>query len=426
MKTANAIIQAWRDFEIPFENTSYAFFAIEANMICMLILAILLSKQQAASGKSETQVMYVRSLFVQVLYCLSGILRVLVDINIIQKTPTSQYVITAVNFGLYACFCWLLFVYTAYNQDLDLMERSDLKIISVVPFLINILLLLLNPLNEFFVYFENNNLMPGALFSFMISINTAYPAAALILIVMHQVKAGEYELKNITLLSLYPVLFLIIAPLQALNWKVPMMCYAMTIVSIFIYISYADSLVSVDPLTKFANRNGLTRNLTERFRTGLEQDGELDKLSLLHLFAVDIDDLGMINSSYGRNEGDHALLTVAEALKKFRDQEHSCYIARYYGDEFMLVTNIKDPDELELFMEHVRNYINNEVVRAGLRYKIRVTIGYAKYETFTKTETLAGLIEESERSLNENKEQRKFQSVWQQSENVRLSEEEVA
>ncbi len=422
MNTASAIMRAFDEFGLSFQNTSYAFFAIEAYLVCLAILMILLSKQQAMSGKSETQVIYVRSLFVQILYVVSAFLRVLVDIEIIQKTHTSQYLIAAVKFGSYSCFCWLLFVHATYSQDSDFMERFNLRIISMLPLLVNVLLLISNPLTNAFAYFEGNELIGGSAYSFMVSMNTSYPAAAMIFLVMRQLNAGEFENRKISLMSLYPALFLIIAPLQTANWKIPTLCYAMTITDIFIYISYADSLVSVDPLTKIANRNGLTRYLSERLRLGIEQPGELEKLSQLHLLAVDIENLGTINSNYGRNEGDHALIVVANALQKFRDQEHKCYISRYYGDEFMIAAYIKDQDELELFIEHVKNYVNNMVVTSNLKYKIRVTIGCAKFETFSKTETLSGLIEESERSLNENKEQKKFQSVWQ-SESAEISEE---
>ena len=58
-------------------------------------------------------------------------------------------------------------------------------------------------------------------------------------------------------------LFMII---QSFNWKIPVFCYAIMIADIYVYIKYSDSLVSIDPLTKIANRNGLTFILSEYLR----------------------------------------------------------------------------------------------------------------------------------------------------------------
>ena len=274
-------------------------------------------------------------------------------------------------------------------------------------------MLLLGPFTGLFIEMQDSDLTGHLLYSLMILINLFYPIVAVIFSFLRVNSMGKYELKNLSVLSIYPAFLFICGLLKIVNWKIPFLCYAMLISDIFVYINYADSLVSVDPLTKIANRNGLIRVLSGRLRNGLDNPDELKKLERLYLFAVDVEDLTSINSSYGRSEGDRALVVVANALKKFRDQEHPCYVSRYYGDEFMLIGNIKDDEELKLFIEHIKNYVNNETVTVKLKYKIRVAVGYAKYENYTKTETLNGLIEEAERALNDFKEQREFQTIWQ-------------
>ena len=199
------------------------------------------------------------------------------------------------------------------------------------------------------------------------------------------------------------------------------------IADVFVYIKYADSLVSIDPLTKILNRNGITfvladelkklndMNISDTIEVGNveEEDEDAEKPKDLYVFAVDVDDLGSINSSYGRMDGDKVLITVAEALKSFADEAHECYIGRYHGDEFMLVAQIQDAKELDMFAEHVRNYISNAAITNRLPYHLHVNIGWAKYERFTRLETVSGLIEEAAKNLNENKEQKKFQNFWE-------------
>ncbi len=210
----------------------------------------------------------------------------------------------------------------------------------------------------------------------------------------------RYERDTVPVMAIFPAFFMVCGPLQDIEWRVPFLCYVIVVSDIFVYISYADSLVSVDPLTKIPNRNELIRVLAERMKQG--------GLESLHIFTVDIDGLDVLNARYGRQEGDRILVTVAEALKKFQAEEHPCQFSRYYGDEFILTADISDPDERELFTEHIRNYISNAAMSAGLQRRVHVNIGWAKYEPYSRTETISGLIEEAEKMMHDEQELRRF------------------
>ena len=71
-----------------------------------------------------------------------------------------------------------------------------------------------------------------------------------------------------------------------------------------------DRAVSVDFLTGLNNRKELMRYLGRLF----EKTDELDQN--LGLIFIDINDFKGINDTYGHNQGDKALLTVASCLKK--------------------------------------------------------------------------------------------------------------
>ena len=112
----STLLKVWREGAEVFTNSGYALFNIEAHVFSIMILVILFIKQ-ANSNKTEPQIIWSRMLFVQILYCFSGISRVLVDINIITKTNLSQYFATAINFGLFGCLCWLMFLYIELYQE---------------------------------------------------------------------------------------------------------------------------------------------------------------------------------------------------------------------------------------------------------------------------------------------------------------------
>ena len=293
-----------------------------------------------------------------------------------------------------------------FYQYSEMMKSKRKRFLAALPFIFNtVMLAAAGFFPGMFADFSGRTYTRGVLYPVMMLINFAYPVAAVTLSIRRRAKMTRYERDTVPVMATYPAFFMVCGPLQDLNWRIPFLCYVIVVSDIFVYMSYADSLVSIDPLTKIPNKNALMQRLSERFRMGSPES--------LHVFAVDVDSLSKINSDYGRAEGDKVLILVANALKKFSTDEHKSDIFRYYGDEFIVAADIFDDNERELFTEHIRNYVSNAAMSANFPFHIRVSIGRAKYEPYSKTETISGLIDEAERMLDENKEQRSFQKIWQ-------------
>ena len=391
----------WSDTLAVFTNSGYALLKIEAHVVCAAVLIILFCRQQNSSDQTEARLAWSKLLFIQILYCIAGVFRVLVDVEIIPRAYISQWLVTAGTFWLFGAMCWLVFEYIELYQSSNLMASRAKRMMISLPFWFNTAMIAISAFFPgMFVDFSGREMIHGTLYPFMMFLNFAYPVAAVILSVRRRSRMTRYERDTVPVMAIYPAFFMICGPLQDIEWRVPFLCYVIVISDIFVYISYADSLVSVDPLTKIPNRNELIRVLAERMKQG--------ELESLHIFAADIDRLDDVNSRYGRQEGDRVLVTVAEALKKFQAEEHPCQVSRYYGDEFILTADISDADERELFAEHIRNYVSNAAMTAGLPCRVRVNIGWAKYEPYSRTETISGLIEEAEKMMHEERELRRF------------------
>ncbi len=405
MPILSALSTILKDTEAVFTNAGYSSFKIEAHVVCATVLIILLHQQQNSSDQTEARVVWSRLLFVQILYCIAGIIRVLVDVNIIPKNYASQYFAAALSFGLFGAMCWLVFMYTEIYQNSEIMKSKRFRFIAAIPFVLNILILAVSGFFPgLFADFAGRTYSKCTLYPLVTMINFAYPVAAVFFSVRRRKKMNRYERETVPAMATYPAFFMISGPLQDINWRVPFLCYMIVISDIFVYMSYADSLVSIDPLTKIPNRNALMQKLSERFKVG-DHD-------ILHIFAVDVEALGRINSNYGRSEGDRVLILIACALRKFSRDEHKCDMFRYYGDEFILVADIQNEEEREIFTERIRNYVSNAAMAVKLPYHVKIAIGWAKYEPYSKTETISGLIDEADRVMNEVKEQRSFQTIW--------------
>lgn len=127
-----------------------------------------------------------------------------------------------------------------------------------------------------------------------------------------------------------------------------------------------------DPLTGLYNRRG--------FITLAEQQLKMSKRTKkeIILFFCDLDDLKAINDSIGHEEGDRAIVEMAEIFKEsFRDSD---IIARIGGDEFALLAIGADRMHPELLTGRLRNTIQLHNARENRRYKISVSIGMSSFD----------------------------------------------
>ena len=108
-----------------------------------------------------------------------------------------------------------------------------------------------------------------------------------------------------------------------------------------------------DELTGLYNKRSLNRYLEDVFEACKLNEKELGILFL------DIDYFKQLNDRYGHGKGDEGICAVADTLKKIFPED---YVARYGGDEFLVVMTGRD---LTYVMEHA------ESLCAGIReYKI--------------------------------------------------------
>ncbi|GAK51795.1 response regulator receiver modulated diguanylate cyclase [Candidatus Moduliflexus flocculans] len=113
-----------------------------------------------------------------------------------------------------------------------------------------------------------------------------------------------------------------------------------------------ERMARIDPLTELANR----RDMTER----LEQEKQHSERSGASFAVVicDIDNFKQVNDNYGHDCGDIVLKSVARLLQaNIRAQDH---VARWGGEEFLLLLTDTNDSGAAKFAERVRAAIANE------------------------------------------------------------------
>lgn len=132
-------------------------------------------------------------------------------------------------------------------------------------------------------------------------------------------------------------------------------------------------LYITDPLTKLYNRAHFDDVINTIAKHQRKQDTDFA------LILTDIDHFKKINDEYGHQVGDDALITVANTLKSSLRKKD--LIARWGGEEFVIMLQNVTVDEAEAIIEKVRVNLENTKIKTNSDQEINLTasFGLTKY-----------------------------------------------
>lgn len=129
-------------------------------------------------------------------------------------------------------------------------------------------------------------------------------------------------------------------------------------------LAYYDHLTGLPNRTRFVNE--LEANLTE--------GGEGALLS------IDIDNFKILNDTFGHNYGDRIIKKISEFLADFVDQQKHLLLARFGGDEFMILAHhIADQNELVQLADNLIVLFEQPIQMEEGRIHLNCSIGIARF-----------------------------------------------
>lgn len=141
-------------------------------------------------------------------------------------------------------------------------------------------------------------------------------------------------------------------------------------------ISYNNQLkeqASIDALTGLNNRRS-----TMEFVNGLIKQRETFSICI-----GDIDFFKKINDSYGHDFGDTVLVAISEALRE--ETEHDGFVARWGGEEFLIIFLGVNGDEAYVKLSNIRERIKSIRLNHSIdEVRVKMTYGLTEYD-FTKS-----------------------------------------
>ena len=149
-----------------------------------------------------------------------------------------------------------------------------------------------------------------------------------------------------------------------------------------------------DELTGLYNRRGFRMMAEQELRHCHRLKNEVMLLSF------DIDTFKQINDTFGHDEGDRVLKSVAKSLQmSFRSSD---IIGRWGGDEFLVFALDAPSGTVDLLTTRFKQALSDILQRQGLPCMIAVTIGSASSNAIA-IPSLEQLIQQADRAMYANK-----------------------
>jgi two-component system cell cycle response regulator len=158
------------------------------------------------------------------------------------------------------------------------------------------------------------------------------------------------------------------------------------------------NLSMLDDLTGLYNRRGFLtlagHHVRLAYRTGMP---------FLVAF-MDLDDLKLVNDTFGHQEGNRALAEAAEVLRdSFR---HSDILARLGGDEFAALMVEAGEDSIGIVIQRMEQKLATCNAMLSRRYDLSLSIGIVPGDT-TRLSDIEQLLSEADKVMYQNKHSKK-------------------
>ena len=351
---------------------SYFVYYTEASVVCTLFFLIILLHDILNVDRQEKQIRYDHALVAFMHYFICDAFWAAVIAGIL---PRNHFTVLTANFGNYILMAAITYTWLRYVMAVEQIPGRDdrLTILSILfPFIIATIALIATYIFAPHVLLDDAlELQPGYS-AFQITVPCIYIAAILIY-TLKRAKNEEnpIEKKRHLFVGLFPLFVVMGGLVQILLLpETPVFCFCCALLMLVFYINTMQMQISTDPLTALNNRGQLLHYISQASNRHIE-----GKQTYVVMF--DINDFKLINDTHGHAEGDKALIIVADSLRyAARTCGMPMFLARYGGDEFIVIAYAAGGDVIESMIGKIRGQIEERCRTEGKPYVISIGAGY--------------------------------------------------
>lgn len=378
----------------------YAILHAEIYCLCFIVISILLFWTERNGIRSYVEMCLSRLLGCFLLYYALGFCFVLItEIVTVESWLSLSYICKTLQHLtlIIGVFTWAIYAASLILDGSSLKKRYSIKsILLTFPVLPPIVLPFFNlQTHQLFYIDESANYIRGPWYDWELMylfIFSAIPALALL--IHSSRESGAMSRFNLRVSAIFPLCLFAGWALSFTNQLPPALSAIIMLALLLLFMGSMMQQVSIDSLTQVNNRQNLLEFMTQKLKNHNKD---------VYLLMMDMDDFKSINDNYGHIEGDRALVSASSSIKA------ACgsfvprpYIARYGGDEFIVVVETDNSDKIttltDAIRENLSSYSNN------LPYELNMSIGVAKHRDGQAPKEL---IREADQLLYDVKEKKK-------------------
>lgn len=347
---------------------------LEIDLFAIIILVLIFANMRRGNkALLPDQRLYISMLLFIVAILVFDMGMWLIDKRVFQYARAAN---TAISFIYYIInpipiFFWAL--YADYKVFGSIERIKKIVIPFSFPFIIITVLSAFSCFSNILFFVDDNNIYHrGKWFILTIVLEYIYVAYCEFIIIKNR--------KRIEKRNFWPLLFFAIPPsiggiFQVVFYGVNLIWISATLSMLMIFISIQNDLLLTDHLTGLYNR----RQLDSYLNTHLNYNRENSYIAGIML---DVDNFKFINDNNGHLIGDQALEYTADILRKSLKKDG--FIARYGGDEFIILLDVNNPDEIFSTIDKIKENTAAININNSLPYKINLSIGYDVFDKSSK------------------------------------------
>ena len=367
---------------------------LEINIICIIILLAIFDKFKDESLNNSSDKYYEKTLLATISFSLFALIS-----GIFNGTSYNfSQIILIISHSLYFFSESLIgYFYTNYIlKRINIQEKRKYKFILYIPLILSIFFLIINFFQKTLFTISIDNLYSPSKYLYLYNlINAVYVLIIITNLISYYFynKNSKSEIKSLILFTLLPV---VSAGIQNYNYGIILGQVGFTLSELLIYFNNQKKEANYDELTGVYNRRAFNKRANKIYYSN----------KLMFLMLMDADDFKIINDKYGHLEGDKALIQIAYILNRAINNTHKNYsLARYGGDEFVIVGNIQNKDEVAQLINQIEEEEKKYNKETNNKYNIKLSIGYAlQNDNHTSVEDL---IKEADALMYAKKRKRK-------------------